>query len=140
MKGWMRPALGGRWGPVAALVFGMALLPAATTAPRKVPPGEPETEAEAHYELGVIYHEQIFENLDKAIAEYEKAVRLKPDFANAHFNLALSYHTKGKLGTDDRELYKKALKEYRLYLKYSPKGDLAAKAKQNIRALELRLR
>jgi hypothetical protein len=30
--------------------------------------------------------------------------------------------------------------EYKLYLKYSPKGDLAEKAKQNIRALEARLR
>lgn len=97
-------------------------------------------QAEAHYELGVMYHERVFESLDQAIAEYEKAVKLKPDYAEAHYNLALSYHTKAKLGTDDRTLYRKALAEYKLYLRYSPQGELAAKAKQNIRAVEARLR
>ncbi|MBI4574624.1 MAG: tetratricopeptide repeat protein [candidate division NC10 bacterium] len=97
-------------------------------------------QAEAHYELGVMYHERVFESLDQAIAEYEQAVKLKPDYAEAHYNLALSYHTKAKLGTDDKTLYRKALAEYKLYLKYSPQGDLAAKAKQNIRAVEARLR
>ncbi|MBI2560859.1 MAG: tetratricopeptide repeat protein [candidate division NC10 bacterium] len=97
-------------------------------------------QAEAHYELGVMYHERVFESLDQAIAEYEQAVKLKSDYADAHYNLALSYHTKAKLGTDDRTLYRKALAEYKLYLKYSPQGDLAAKAKQNIRAVEARLR
>lgn len=99
-----------------------------------------QVQAEAHYELGVMYHERVFESLDQAIAEYQQAVKLKPDYAEAHYNLALSYHTKAKLGTDDRTLYRKALAEYRLYLKYSPQGDLAAKAKQNIRAVEARLR
>ncbi|HSD49899.1 MAG TPA: tetratricopeptide repeat protein [Candidatus Methylomirabilis sp.] len=97
-------------------------------------------QAEAHYELGVMYHERVFESLDQAITEYEKAVKLKPDYAEAHFNLALSYHTKAKLGTDDKTLYRKALAEYKLYLKHSPKGDLAGKAKQNIKAVEARLR
>jgi tetratricopeptide (TPR) repeat protein len=103
-------------------------------------PPDRRMQAEAHYELGVMYHERVFESLDQAIAEYERAVRLKPDYAEAHYNLALSYHTKAKLGTDDRTLYRKALAEYRLYLKYSPKGELAGKAKQNIRAVELKLR
>ncbi len=97
-------------------------------------------QAEAHYELGVMYHERVFESLDQAIAEYERAVRLKPDYAEAHYNLALSYHSKAKLGTDDKTLYRKALAEYKLYLKYNPQGDLAAKAKQNIKAVEARLR
>jgi tetratricopeptide (TPR) repeat protein len=101
---------------------------------------EKQMQAEAHYELGVMYHERVFESLDQAIAEYEKAVKLKPEYAEAHFNLALSYHTKAKLGTDDKNLYRKALAEYRLYLKYSPHGDWAAKAKQNIKAVEARLR
>jgi Tfp pilus assembly protein PilF len=101
---------------------------------------EKQMQAEAHYELGVMYHERVFESLDQAIAEYEKAVKLKPEYAEAHFNLALSYHTKAKLGTDDRNLYRKALAEYKLYLKHSPNGDLAAKAKQNIKAVEARLR
>jgi tetratricopeptide (TPR) repeat protein len=103
-------------------------------------PPDRQMQAEAHYELGVMYHERVFESLDQAIAEYEKAVKLKPDYAEAHFNLALSYHTKAKLGTDDKVLYRKALAEYKLYLKFSPQGDLAAKAKQNIKAVEARLR
>jgi Tfp pilus assembly protein PilF len=97
-------------------------------------------QAKAYYELGVMYHERVFESLDLAIAEYEKAVKAKPDYDEAHYNLALSYHTKAKLGTDDKALYRKAVAEYKLYLKYSPKGELAEKAKQNIRALEARLR
>jgi tetratricopeptide (TPR) repeat protein len=103
-------------------------------------PPDRQMQAEAHYELGVMYHERVFDSLDQAIAEYEKAVKLKPDYAEAHYNLALSYHTKAKLGTDDKVLYKKALAEYKLYLKYSPQGNLAAKAKQNIKAVEARLR
>lgn len=103
-------------------------------------PPDSRMQAEAHYELGVMYHERVFESLDQAIAEYEKAVKAKPDYAEAHYNLALSYHTKAKLGTDDKALYRKAVGEYKLYLKYSPQGELADKAKQNIRALEARLR
>ncbi len=102
-------------------------------------PPDRQMQAQAHYELGVTYHEQVFESLDKAISEYEKAVKLWPQYAEAHFNLALSYHTKAKLGTDDTALYRKALAEYKQYLKYSPQGELAAKAKQNIRAVEARL-
>jgi tetratricopeptide (TPR) repeat protein len=97
-------------------------------------------QAEAHYELGVMYHERVFESLDLAIAEYEKAVKAKPDYAEARYNLGLSYHTKAKLGTDDKALYRKAIAEYKMYLKYSPQGELAEKAKQNIRALEARIR
>ena len=95
--------------------------------------------AEAHYELGIIHHERMFESLDQAISEYETAVRLKPDYAEAHFNLGLSYHTKAKLGIDDQKLYRKAVDEYKLYLKHSPQGEWADKAKQNIRAVEARL-
>ncbi len=96
--------------------------------------------AEAHFDLGLMYHERVFESLDNAIAEYEKAVEAKPDYAEAHYHLGLSYHTKGKLGTDDKTLYRKAVAEYKLYLKYAPNGELAEKAKQNIRAVEARLR
>jgi len=99
-----------------------------------------QMQAEAHYEIGVMYHERVFESLDQAIAEYEQAIKLKPDYPEAHFNLALSYHTKAKLGTDDKTLYRKALAEYKLYLKHSPNGELAGKAKQNIKAVEARLR
>ncbi|MEK7220962.1 MAG: tetratricopeptide repeat protein [candidate division NC10 bacterium] len=132
-----------RWGDWLAGGFCLpALLALAVSAGAQDGAKAPDRrmQAEAHYELGVMYHERVFESLDQAIAEYEQAVKLKPDYAEAHYNLALSYHTKAKLGTDDRTLYRKALAEYKLYLKYSPQGDLAAKAKQNIRAVEARLR
>ncbi len=105
-----------------------------------VKPPDRGMQAQAYYELGVMYHERVFESLDLAIAEYEKAIKVKPDYAEAHYNLALSYHTKAKLGTDDQALYKKALAEYRLYIKFSPQGEWADKAKQNIKAVEARLR
>lgn len=98
------------------------------------------TTAEAHYELGVSYHERMFADLDQAIAEYEQAVKLRGDFAEAHYHLGLSYHTKAKLTDNDKVLYRKALKEYKLYLQYLPKGSLAEKARQNMKAVESRLR
>lgn len=125
------------WGLSAAAVLSLALPAQAQDGSR---PPDRRMQAEAHYELGVMYHERVFESLDQAIAEYQQAVRLKPDYAEAHYNLALSYHTKAKLGTDDRTLYRRALAEYKLYLKYSPQGELAGKAKQNIRAVETKLR
>jgi tetratricopeptide (TPR) repeat protein len=118
----------------------LTTLAPAAQGPDGTKPPDRQMQAEAHYELGVMYHERVFESLDQAIAEYEKAVQLRPDYAEAHFNLALSYHTKAKLGTDDKALYKKALAEYKTYLKFSPQGELAAKARQNIKAVEARLR
>ncbi len=132
-----------RWGKRLGWGVGLAiLLPLAPFAGAQDGAKAPDRrmQAEAHYELGVMYHERVFESLDQAIAEYEKAVRMRPEYAEAHYNLALTYHTKAKLGTDDKTLYRKALAEYKLYLKHSPQGDLAAKAKQNIRAVETRLR
>ena len=92
--------------------------------------------AEAHFELGEMYHRQVFEALDMAIKEYEDAVRLQPDFADAHYYLGLAYHSKAKLGSDDKVIYGKALQQYKLYLRYSPNGELATKAKQNVAAVE----
>ena len=98
-----------------------------------------QASAEAHFELGEMYHRQVFEALDAAIKEYEDAVRLQPDFADAHYYLGLAYHSKAKLGSDDKALYTKALQQYKLYLRYSPSGQLAAKAKQNVAAVEVLL-
>ncbi len=133
MTRWRSGLLGG----VAALV--LALAGGAAGQQDGAKPPDRQMQAQAHYELGVMYHEQVFDSLDKAIAEYEKAVKLWPQYAEAHFNLALSYHTKAKLGTEDKALYRKALAEYKQYLKVSPQGELAEKAKQNIRAVEARL-
>ncbi len=97
-------------------------------------------QAEAHYELGVMYHERVFESLDQAIAEYEQAVKLRPDFAEAFYYLGLSYHTKAKLGTEAPALYKRARDAYKKYLALSPKGEWASKAKENIKVVEARIK
>jgi tetratricopeptide (TPR) repeat protein len=126
------------------LACGLVLLAAVTwaaQAPKEEPtPPDKGMVAEAHFELGLMFHERVFESLDSAIAEYEKAVKAKPDYAEAYYHLGLSYHTKAKLGTDDKALYRKAVAAYRQYLKFAPSGELAAKAKQNIRVVEARLR
>jgi tetratricopeptide (TPR) repeat protein len=135
-----------RFSGVAAVVLVLVLYGSGLALEGKSPEVErkPATNlastAEAHYELGVSYHERMFADLDQAIAEYEQAVKLRGDFAEAHYHLGLSYHTKAKLGVDDKVLYRKALKEYKLYLQYLPKGPLAEKARQNMKAVELRLR
>jgi len=147
-------------GREAGVVTGLLLLTAALAGadpqkppeavPGKAPPTTPPAarplprdateKAQAHYELGVLYHERLFEHLDKAIEEYQAALKLKPDHAEAHYHLGLAYHTKAKLTTEDKALYRKALEEYRLYLKHNPKGELAKSAQTNIKALETRLR
>jgi Flp pilus assembly protein TadD len=35
--------------------------------------------------------------LDQAIAEYNEAIRLKPDYARAHYNLGVALEKKGDL-------------------------------------------
>lgn len=125
---------------IFALIGSAFAIEGKSPATERKPPADRTTTAEAHYELGVVYHERMFTDLDQAIAEYEQAVKLRSDFAEAHYYLGLSYHTKAKLGMDDKALYRKALKEYKLYLKYLPKGNLAEKARQNIKAVESRLR
>ena len=134
MVWWMRRLL------VAGCLVMLVGVPVPAEAQDEVKPPDRRMQAEAHYELGVMYHERVFESLDLAIAEYEKSVKMKPDYAEAHYNLALSYHTKAKLGTDDKALYRKAVAEYKLYLKYSPQGELANKAKQNLKVVEAKLR
>src|SRR5207247_5133853 len=47
--------------------------------------------AEAHNSLGLAMVER---NVDHAIAEYQKALQLKPNFIEVQFNLALAYRRK----------------------------------------------
>ena len=55
------------------------------------------------------------ENYRKAIDEYEKAVQLKPDFAEAHFYLASSHQSlyrPGKEGDENKMHLDKAIEHY----------------------------
>ncbi len=47
-------------------------------------------------DLGGIYY--LFQNYDEAQKMFEQAVSLKPNWANAHFNLAWTYYQKGLYG------------------------------------------
>src|SRR5574337_1393627 len=128
-----------RFSGFAAVLVALALQGSSLALEGKSPEAERKpatnraTTAEAHYELGVSFHERMFADLDQAIAEYEQAIKLRGDFAEVHYHLGLSYHTKAKLGVDEKALYRKALKEYKLYLQLLPKGPLAEKARQNIK-------
>jgi tetratricopeptide (TPR) repeat protein len=71
-------------------------------------------EAEAHSNLGAIF--QRMGKLPEAVAQYEQALRSKPDYVKAHFNLGLALE---KLGRTPE-----AIEHYQQALRLRP--DLAA--------------
>ena len=52
-------------------------------------------EAETHNNRGIAYCEK--GAYDKAIATFQKAIDLKPDYANAHYNQGIAYMKKGEV-------------------------------------------
>jgi len=69
--------------------------PAPTSVPpTSTPAATPTLSAGEHVELGIEYHDQ--GELDKAIAEFEKAIELDPNDAEAHRNLGTAYGEQGK--------------------------------------------
>lgn len=58
--------------------------------------------AEAHYDRGVIYRKN--DDCDRAIAEYTKAIKLKPNYVEAYRNRGTAYYHKGD--------YVSAIKDY----------------------------
>ena len=76
-----------------------------------------------HYNLGVIFQKE--NRWKEAVREYEKVLELKPDDADANFNLALIYDTI----KNDR---KKAVFYYERYLDINPDADDADKVKEYI--------
>ncbi len=65
-------------------------------------------EAVHHYNAGVALQSQ--DKIDQAIHEYQQALQARPEFAQAHSNLALAYFDEGK--------FKEAWKEVHLCRKY----------------------
>ena len=54
-----------------------------------------QNDADAHFNLGGALHE--LGQLDKAVASYRRALKIKPDFFKTHFNLAGALYTMGQL-------------------------------------------
>ena len=52
------------------------------------------TDTQTHFERGREYQKQ--EKLDKAIAEFKEAIRIKPDHACAHCRLGTVYNSKSE--------------------------------------------
>jgi Tfp pilus assembly protein PilF len=68
--------------------------------PTTIPPtptltSTPTPSASEHVELGMAYVEE--GQLEEAIIEFEEAIRLDPDHADAHLKLGTAYHKQGKL-------------------------------------------
>ena len=70
--------------------------------------------ARGHNNLGLVYDE--LDRVDEAIEEYQKAIRLKSDYAPAHNNLGTVYYELGRVDEAIEE-YQKAI---RLKSDYAP--------------------
>ena len=77
--------------------------------------------ADMHYNLGVILTKQ--NNFKAAISEFEKALEIKPDDKESHYNLAIIYDEYMKDS-------KRALEHYRAYLIIAPEGKDAQKVRK----------
>jgi tetratricopeptide (TPR) repeat protein len=64
----------------------------------------------AHHNLGIAYASQ--GQWDRAIVEYQTALRLKPDYAVAHYNLGIAYASQGQ--------WDRAIAEYQTALRLKP--------------------
>jgi tetratricopeptide (TPR) repeat protein len=81
-------------------------------------PGLPQgklAEAQNHNNQGIELNDK--GQLDAAIAEFREAVRLEPDFVDAHFNLGSAL--------DDKGDFDGAISEYRAALRLNPKNERA---------------
>ncbi|MFQ6039389.1 MAG: tetratricopeptide repeat protein [Candidatus Poribacteria bacterium] len=60
------------------------------------------------------YHKGMY---DKAMAEFQKAIMIKPDYAEAHNNLGVIYRAKG--------MYEIAMDEFQMAIRFKPKFAIA---------------
>ena len=61
---------------------------------------------EAHYNLGYLYMNRPFMQLQDAIKEFDQAIKLKPDYAKAYNNRGLTYVYAGRFDLAQKDLEK----------------------------------
>lgn len=86
---------------------------------------------EVHSDRGVAYH--LAGQIDSAIAEYDKALSVNPDFAYAHSNLGIAYYALGHIDRAVQEFIaainvdpELAEVHYNLGVAYKSKGEFDA--------------
>jgi Flp pilus assembly protein TadD len=67
-----------------------------------------------YFESGISYYDQ--GNFEKALAEFQKAIREKSDFAQAYYNMAIIY--------DKQERFQDAIEAYKKVLQLDPKTGM----------------
>jgi len=72
-------------------------------------------DGQAHWKRGNSFYKH--GKLDRAVAEYQTAIRLNPNFADAHFNLATAL--------DHRGQFDPAVSEYLEAIRLAPSNTLA---------------
>jgi hypothetical protein len=98
----------------------------APAAPAPTPTPTPATSsAEEHFEKGFEYFQQ--EKWDEAIAEFQEAVRLDPDFALACMALGYSYVNKGE--------FEQAIEALEKYLQLEPGAENRAQVESDIQQM-----
>jgi len=85
-------------------------------------------EALLHYNLGVAYTKE--KNYDMAIDEYEKVLKINPQDADTHYNLAILYD-------EVRRNPKRAIEHYQKYLELKPDAEDIDEVKEWISSLML---
>lgn len=79
----------------------------------------------AFFDLGNVLDE--LQRPDESIAAYKQAVALSPRYGDAHYNLALAYERKN--------VRRKALRHWQIYVKLDKSGPWAEHARGQIRKL-----
>ena len=79
----------------------------------------------AFFDLGNVLDEM--QRLPEATIAYQKAVALVPQYADAHYNLALSYERQG--------YRRRALRHWLAYVRLDPVGPWASHAKEQARKI-----
>lgn len=97
------------------------------------------TDLPTHINLGVAYRERRGELLKKEIEILEAAVKLRPDYREAHYHLGIAYHAMGDRDPNCRPWYEKARTQLQAYLAAKPSGKHHQTVSRWIELLEKRV-